>query len=71
MMYLSKEATNKDQSLKLQMMLSLDKEDTSNNSEKIRKKIASLETKKEILQSKKLIFLKIRYYIAIRALSQL
>ena len=70
-MYLSKEATNKDQSLKLQMMLSLDKEDTSNNSEKIRKKIASLETKKEILQSKKLIFLKIRYYIAIRALSQL
>ena len=60
MMYLSKEATNKDQSLKLQMMLSLDKEDTSNNSEKIRKKIASLETKKGILQSKKLIFLKIR-----------
>ena len=38
MMYLSKEATNKDQSLKLQMMLSLDKEDTSNNSEKNWKK---------------------------------
>ena len=35
MLYLSKEATNKDQSLKMQMMLSLDKEDSGNNSEKI------------------------------------
>ena len=33
-MYLSKEATNKDQSLKMQMLLSLDKEET-NSSEKI------------------------------------
>ena len=32
--YLSKEATNKDQSLKMQMLLSLDKEET-NSSEKI------------------------------------
>ena len=38
MMYLSKEATNKDQSFKMQMVLSLDKEDTSNNSEKNWKK---------------------------------
>ena len=38
MMYLSKEATNKDQSLKMQMMLSLNKDDTSNNYEKIWKK---------------------------------
>ena len=35
MMYLSKEATNKDQGLKMQMMLSPDKEDPTNNSEKI------------------------------------
>ena len=34
-MYLSKEATNKDQSLKMQMMLSLDKEHLAYNSEKI------------------------------------
>ena len=34
-MYLSKEATNKDQCLKMQMMLSLDKENSANNSEKI------------------------------------
>ena len=39
MMYLSKEATNEDQSLKIQMVLSLDKKDTSNNSEKICKKM--------------------------------
>ena len=36
-MYLSKEVTYKDQSLKMQMILSLDKDDTS-NSEKIWKK---------------------------------
>ena len=35
MMYLSKEATNKDQCLKIQMMLSLDKENSANNSKKI------------------------------------
>ena len=35
MLYLSKEATNKDQSLKMQMMLSLDKEGSANNPEKI------------------------------------
>ena len=34
MMFLSKEATNKDQSLKMQMILSLDKSDSS-NTEKI------------------------------------
>ena len=34
MMFLSKEATNRDQSLKMQMMLSLDKSDSS-NTEKI------------------------------------
>ena len=37
MMFLSKEATDKDQSLKMQVMLSLDKDDSS-NSEKIWKK---------------------------------
>ena len=37
MIFLSKEATNKDQSPKMQMMLSLDKESAS-NSEKIWKK---------------------------------
>ena len=31
MMFLSKEATNKDHSLKMQMMLSLDKESSSNS----------------------------------------
>ena len=48
MMFLSKEATNKDQSLKMQMMLSLDK-DISTNSEKNWKKMAFLETKEVIL----------------------
>ena len=37
MMFLSKGATDKDQSLKMQVMLSLDKDDSS-NSEKIWKK---------------------------------
>ena len=37
MMFLSKEATNKNQNLKMQMMLSLDKE-SSSNSDKIWKK---------------------------------
>ena len=35
MIYLTKEATNKDQSVKMQMMLSYDKEDPANYSEKI------------------------------------
>ena len=35
MMYLSRETTNKNQSLKMQMMLSLDNEDLANNSQKI------------------------------------
>ena len=35
MIYLTKEATNKDQSLKMQMMFSYDKEDPANYSEKI------------------------------------
>ena len=48
-MYLSKEVTYKDQSLKMQMILSLDKDDTS-NSEKSGKKMGSLETKKGISQ---------------------
>ena len=51
MMFLSKEATNKDQSLKMQMMLSLDK-DISTNSEKNWKKMAFLETKEVILHQK-------------------
>ena len=49
MMFLSKEATDKDQSLKMQVMLSLDKDDSS-NSEKIWKKKTSFETKMLILQ---------------------
>ena len=51
MMFLSKEATNKDQSLKMQIMLSLDK-DVSPNSEKNWKKTAFLETKEVILHQK-------------------
>ena len=35
MMYLSKEGTNKDQCLKMQLMLSLDKENSAISSEKI------------------------------------
>ena len=35
MMYLSRETTNKNQSLKMQMMLPLDNEDLANNSQKI------------------------------------
>ena len=42
----------------MQMLLSLDEED-SNNSEKFGKRMFFLETKKGILQSKKLMFLKI------------
>ena len=48
-MFLSKEATNKDQSLKMQMMLSLDKT-YSTSTEKIWKKIFFLVIKKVILQ---------------------
>ena len=35
MMYLSREATNKDQSLKMQMLLSLDKDDSNNTENKL------------------------------------
>ena len=45
MMFLSKEATNKNQNLKMQMMLSLDKE-SSSNSDKIWKKNGVLKKKK-------------------------
>ena len=48
MMLLSKEATNKNQCFKIQMLLSLDKSDSS-NSEKIWKKTFFLEIKKVIL----------------------
>ena len=48
-MFLSKEATNMDQSLKMQMMLSLDKSDSS-NSEKFWKENVFLVIKKVILQ---------------------
>ena len=37
MMYLSREATNKDQSLKMQMLLSLDKDDSNNTENKLEK----------------------------------
>ena len=37
MMYLSREATNKDQSLKMQMLLSLDKDDSNNTEKKLEK----------------------------------
>ena len=48
-MFLSKEATYKDQSLQIQMMLSFDKE-SSNNSEKVWEKKFFEGTKKRILQ---------------------
>ena len=38
MMFLSKEATNKDQSLKMQIMLSLDKDVSPNSEKKLEKK---------------------------------
>ena len=47
MMYLSKGATNKDQSLKIQMMVSIIK-DESSNAEKIWKKTGFLKTKKMV-----------------------
>ena len=47
MMYLSKGATNKDQSLKIQMMVSIIK-DESSNAEKIWKKPGFLKTKKMV-----------------------
>ena len=49
MMFLSRKATDKDQSLKMQMMLSLDKDDSS-NSQKIWKKMFFLEIKNVILR---------------------
>ena len=52
MMFLSKEATNKDKNLKIEMLLSLDKSDTS-NSEKIWKKKVLVVIKKVISQKQK------------------
>ena len=49
MMFLSKEAANKDQSLKMQM-LSLDKDDSSNSEKNWKKTWLFLETKNAILQ---------------------
>ena len=49
MMFLSKKAKDKNQSLKMQMMLSLDKDDSS-NSQKIWKKMVFLETKNVIVR---------------------
>lgn len=74
-MFLSKEATNKDQSIKIQMMLSLDKSDSS-NTEKISKKNGFLEIKilikiLEIKILRNLIFLKTPWFIAIKAQFQL
>ena len=60
MMFLSKEATNKNQNLKMQMMLSLDKESSSNSDKIWKKKWGFLGTKKGILQSQNQISLKIR-----------
>lgn len=49
MMFLSKKTKDKDQSLKMQMMLSLDKDDSS-NFQKIWKKMVFLETKNVIVR---------------------
>ena len=49
MMFLSKEAANKDQSLKMQM-LSLDKDDSPNFEKNWKKTLLFLETKNAILQ---------------------
>ena len=49
MMFLSKKAKDKNQSLKMQMMLSLDKDDSS-NSQKIWKKMVFLEIKNVIVR---------------------
>ena len=49
MMFLSKKAKGKNQSLKMQMMLSLDKDDSS-NSQKIWKKMVFLEIKNVIVR---------------------
>ena len=65
MKFLSKEATNKDQILKMQMMLSLYKDDSS-NSQKLWKKNVFFEIKKVILQLRNQTSLKILWYIVIR-----
>ena len=51
MMFLSKKAKDKDQRLTMQMMLSLDKDDSS-NSQKIWKKMVFLEIKNVIIRLK-------------------
>ena len=70
MMFLSKEATNKDQSLKIQMILSLDKDDSS-NTEKIGKRMVFLEIKIVISLLKNPIFLKMPWCAAIKVQFQL
>ena len=68
-MFLSKEATNKDQSLKMQMILSLDKSDSS-NSEKFGKNPIFLVIKKVILQSQNQ-FQRISWFIVTKVQLQL
>ena len=68
-MFLSKEATNKDQSLKMQMILSLDKSDSS-NSEKFGKNPIFLVIKKVILQSQNP-FQRISWFIVTKVQLQL
>ena len=65
MMFLSKEATNKDQSLKMQIMLSLDK-DVSPNSEKKLEKNGIFGDQRGDFTSKKQIFQKIPLFIVMK-----
>ena len=71
LMYLSKEATDKDQNHKMKTNLSLDNEDPANNSEKIWNSNGFFGTKKGILLSKKLISLKRHWSIVTREQFQL
>ena len=65
-MFLSNEATNKDQSLKIQMMLSLDKDD-STNSEKIWKTKGFFGDQKDDFTIKKpQIFQRIPWFVVIK-----
>ena len=62
MMFLSRKATDKDQSFKMQMMLSLDKDDSS-NSQKIWEKMVFLEIENVILRLRNQTSLKILFGI--------
>ena len=68
MMYLSKEATNKDQTLKMQMLLSSNDKELQ-TLKKYDQEMVFLVTKRVNSQFTKLIFLKIHSYIVIRGLS--